>query len=118
MLIFDCLWALQAFFRGKVLRQKAYRPEGNLFKVPAPTSVRRMRMFIRLWGYQPATVAQAIKAWQSGELKPNDMPYVALGACVPDAENCVPTLNWASDRAWLTLDWRNSDNFRYLAVRK
>lgn len=46
----DYLWVLQAFLRGKVLRQKAYQPQGNFFRLPVPMTTNRILMLMKWWG--------------------------------------------------------------------
>ncbi|MBI1957332.1 MAG: hypothetical protein HYS44_02655 [Candidatus Niyogibacteria bacterium] len=55
----DFLWVLQAFLRGKVLRQKAYWPLDNVLRPPVPTTVRRISMLMRWWGYRLPTLDEA-----------------------------------------------------------
>ena len=82
----DFLWVLQAFLRGKVLRQKAYRPVyqigGNYFSfdhftrsvpITSGTTIRRMTMLMRWWGFRPMTpeeqraVTRPEGIWRSDE---------------------------------------------------
>ncbi len=58
----DYLWVLQAFLRGKVLRQKAYRPQGNIFRAMPGGSIGRMLILIRWWGYRPMTLEEALES--------------------------------------------------------
>ena len=54
----DYLWVLQAYLRGKVLRQKYYRPQTSVyFNIPPTTNAttKRMVLLIRWWGLRPAT---------------------------------------------------------------
>lgn len=62
MTISDLLWVLQAFLRGKLLRQKAYRPQGNFFRLPVPVTTNRITMLMKWWGYRPATLADLYEA--------------------------------------------------------
>lgn len=55
--VYDFLWVIQAFLRGKVLRQEDYRPQGNLFQLPVSVIAKRFTMLMRWWGYRPATLA-------------------------------------------------------------
>ena len=56
----DFLWTLQAYLRGKILRQKAYRPQtqGNfsVFRATTGTTARRATMLIKWWGRRPMSV--------------------------------------------------------------
>ncbi len=61
----DFLWVLQAFLRGKVLRQKVYQPQGNFFRLSVPVTARRNTMLMRWWGYRPATMAELYKAMRA-----------------------------------------------------
>ena len=58
----DFLWVFQAFLRGKLLRQKAYRPQGNFFRLPVPVTAKRITMLMKWWDYRPATMADLYKA--------------------------------------------------------
>ena len=58
----DFLWVLQAFLRGKVLCQKAYCPQGDLFQLSIPVTAKRITMLMKWWGYRPATMAELYKA--------------------------------------------------------
>ena len=57
----DFLWVLMTFLRGKVLRQKAYRPQGNSFPSMPGATVNRMLIFIDWWGYRPMTAKEAVR---------------------------------------------------------
>ncbi len=53
----DFFWVLQAFFRGKVLKQKAYCPQhGISFRGIPIAAVKRMVMLMRWWGLWPKTL--------------------------------------------------------------
>ena len=56
--ICDFLWVLQAFLRGKVLRQKAYRPQQGMFCLPVPVTAIRILRLVRWWGLRPMTAAE------------------------------------------------------------
>ena len=51
----DWLWLLHALFRGKILRQKAYRPKGVFFHAGRGATVRRMTMLLRWYGLRLPT---------------------------------------------------------------
>ena len=51
----DYLWVVQVFLRGKVLRQKAYMPQGNCFRLPVPMTTYRILMLMKWWGLRPLT---------------------------------------------------------------
>lgn len=55
----DFLWVLQAYLRGKLLRQKAYRLQGNMFRLPVPVTTKRILMLIKWWGHRPLTIKEA-----------------------------------------------------------
>lgn len=66
MTIYDFLWVLRAFLRGKLLRQKAYRPYRrarrvadffHLVAIPGTTATRNAAL-MKWWGYRPATLAE------------------------------------------------------------
>jgi hypothetical protein len=58
----DYCWAFTAYFRGKVLRQQAYRPQNNgvfmAFRTPRGVTAKRQMLLMRLWGYRPMTMAE------------------------------------------------------------
>ena len=56
----DYLWVAQAYLRGKVLKQKGYRPTGVLFHLPVSTTAKRITMLFGFWGYRCLT-AQELK---------------------------------------------------------
>ena len=99
------LWVLNAYLRGKVLRQRAYRPRGNLFHATPGATCRRQMLLIKWWGFQPATLEEAMEL-MSQEEKSHSSDY-------------VPFLSWTNDR-WtndrLDLgDWDN--NYRFLILK-
>jgi hypothetical protein len=54
----DYLWVAQAYLRGKVLKQKGYRPTGILFHLAVPTTAKRITMLFGLWGYRCLTIQE------------------------------------------------------------
>lgn len=60
---FDFLWVLKVFLRGNVLRQKAYRPQGNFFCNVPGTTIKRMEMFMKRWGFRPANQEELVAFW-------------------------------------------------------
>jgi hypothetical protein len=102
MKIRDFLWCLVAYCRGRVLRQKAYRPViSGLVRFPLAMNVRRMTMLMRWWGMRPATTDEfaAFIGRQINELR-------------------VPELTWdGSDwgQRW-SHDW--DTHSRFLTTRK
>ena len=60
---FDFLWVLKVFLRGNVLRQKAYRPQGNFFCNVPGTTLKRMEMFMQRWGFRPAKQKELVAFW-------------------------------------------------------
>ena len=58
--LYDWLWALVVFFRGKVLKQKKYQPKrwdnSFLLKFEITASKRRLRFLFKLWGLSPIDV--------------------------------------------------------------
>ena len=61
----DWRWVLWAYFCGKVLRRKNYRPESIsgpffIFQALPNTTAHRTAMLIKLWGYQQFTVERLI----------------------------------------------------------
>lgn len=100
----DSLWVLQAYLRGKVLRQKAYRfcaDESGFALVhpPVTMSVKRMMMLVQWWGFHPMTPREVLKALTEIEL-PEPVPYA----------------NWSSSGWDLSREWKN--DFRFLTVLK
>jgi len=75
--ISDWLWVLQAYLRGKMLRQKAYRPNGNKFRFPVSVTTARIMMLIKLWGFRPMTVAELTRLMaESAPKKSNRVPFI------------------------------------------
>lgn len=74
--IIDYLWVLQAFLRGKILRQKAYRPQGNIFHTIPGGSIERMLILIRWWGYRPMTAEEWVQSMKEGEYRGDRVPDV------------------------------------------
>jgi len=83
----DFLWVSRAFLRGKLLHQKAYRPQGNflrLFRLPVPVTKKRIVMLMRWWGCRLPTLdeANALVEWA---VKQNDN------------SSRTPFLNWTGN---------------------
>ena len=68
----DFLWVLQAFLRGKVLRQKAYRPHGNgkgfFLRVPEGTSQERSTALLKKWKGKPIMVKDVVEGSNSSSI--------------------------------------------------
>jgi hypothetical protein len=56
----DYLWVIQAFLRGKILRQKAYRPKDNSFCLSVPVTGKRISILMKWWKFRPMTIKEAI----------------------------------------------------------
>ncbi len=56
--VLDFLWVLQAYLRGKVLRQKDYLPQDNFFRPSTATNCKRITMLMKWWARRPATIAE------------------------------------------------------------
>ena len=54
----DFCWVFQAFLRGKLLRQNAYRPKYGIFSLPVSATVKRVTMLIRWWGLRLPTLGE------------------------------------------------------------
>jgi len=79
--ICDFLWVLQAFLRGKVLRQKAYRPNTNGFRLPVSCTVERMLMLTRWWGYRPMTLEEVqmlMRVLENRSPSARFVPYISF----------------------------------------
>ena len=63
-LLCDFLWVFQAFLRGKVLRQKAYKPICNTFCPPVNTTAKRILMLIKWWRRRPMKIADLYSCFQ------------------------------------------------------
>ncbi len=61
---YDWMWVFVAFFLGKVLRKKKYRPLSllGIFMEPIPTTGRKLQRLAYLWGVEVFTVQDATKA--------------------------------------------------------
>ena len=93
----DYLWVVQVFLRGKVLRQKAYMPQGNCFRLPVPMTTYRILMLMKWWGLRPLTQAE-------GEALMKQQRFPSR----------VPGFSWDGER-WNTTtdpsDWDNGHRF-------
>lgn len=78
----DRLWVLQAFLHGKVLRQKAYRPQDNFFRAMPGITVRRMTTLMRWWGFRPATSDELTAFWEATAEVEKKTPLVAIDPIV------------------------------------
>lgn len=93
--ILDYLWVIVAYIRGKVLRQKAYRPQGagkvSFLHASRGATGRRMLMLLKLWGCRPASVEELL-ALQGMRFAIEDE--------LRDLAGCqfVPTIPWSDSR--------------------
>ena len=85
----DYFWVLQAFLRGKFLRQSAYLPHDNFFIVEPQTrtNLNRVKELARWWGFHRAYSHQR-------KIQPKGLFYVD-----PDGEEGVPMLR-QHDQHW------------------
>lgn len=100
----DFLWVLMAFLRGKVLRQKNYRPHGNAFPSMPGATIQRMLPLMNWWGYRPMTMEEVMLLMQTKE--PKDRP------------GYVPYVSWtdkSTDVDWLEIGWKDN-SCRFLRV--
>jgi hypothetical protein len=101
----DFLWVFRAFLRGKLLYQKAYRPQGNFFRLPVPVTAKRITMLMKWWGHRPMTLNEA-KALMEQMSKQDD------------DSGRAPFLNWTGSGWEKKNDWSDWDNsHRFIAVR-
>ena len=61
--LLDFLWVLHAYFRGKVLRDKDYRPRHGIFALSFSVSNKRFCMLERWWGLKDS-YPEDIKEWE------------------------------------------------------
>ena len=58
----DFLWVIRAYLRGKVFRQKVYRPQPQgdyfIFRATPGANFRRTAMLINWWGHRSLTVKE------------------------------------------------------------
>lgn len=104
----DRLWVLKAYLRGKVLRQKAYRPQGNMFRLSVSVTAKRIMMLMSWWGFRPMTAEEVLKLMLEQQPAPTSrVPFVEW-----DSEGSKPDLSWGSPRD------RWGDRSSFLALRK
>jgi len=112
--LLDFLWVLQAFLRGKVLRQKDYRPQGNVFCLSTQTNYKRITMLMDWWGHRPATLKETMALMAEVKMGANndrifsnpELPFWFGPAPM------LPYLYW-DDGAWrlrYSCDWFDNDN--------
>ncbi|MFA5124276.1 MAG: hypothetical protein WC473_00400 [Patescibacteria group bacterium] len=82
--ILDYLWVIVAYLRGKVLRQKAYRPQGAgelaFFQAARGANFRRISILSKWWGYRLATLDELLSAhFNQPDLIPPATPTVSYG---------------------------------------
>lgn len=94
--VLDFLWVLQAYLRGKVLRQKNYRLQGNFFRLATATNYKRITMLMKWWGHRSATTAEirSLLAQTSGSMVKSPEPSFWFGPV-----HMQPYLRW-NDGAW------------------
>jgi hypothetical protein len=111
----DRCWAAQAFFRGKVLRQQAYRPKGNLFRAPpGGVSVMRMRILIKWWGLRPMTVEEmlTLKEQATKILQKAEAGYEPTPVHGTRYDHIIPYPHWDGEKWGLT--YPEDDNLRFI----
>jgi len=105
----DYFWVINAFFRGKVLREKTYRPQGNIFRAPKGATAKRITMLAKFWGRRPMTLAEAV-----------GLVNQRAEAERVDLTGRVPFLHW-NGSSWQKSDgrgdWDNSSH-HFLAARR
>ena len=101
----DFLWVCQAFLRGKLLRQKAYRPQGNFFRLPVPVTNKHITMLMKWWGYRPMTLNEAKALMEQISKYDADSGH-------------IPFLYWTGSGWEKKDDWNDWGNsHRFIAVR-
>jgi len=94
------LWVLQAYARGKVLRQTAYRPKGNLFRAMPGATAERMLRLMRWWGFNPATPEDLVALMQQ-QVRQQE---------VVGRDGRVPMVEYRpEDGGWFVLNWSRTD---------
>lgn len=102
----DLLWVLQAFLRGKVLRQKAYRLQAGCTNLPVAVSVRRITKLMRWWGLRLATLEEIVALQRQQEK--TFVPYI-------DWNGEELNLGWNED-SWDK--WNSKDYPRFPIILK
>ena len=63
-MILDYLWVIVAYIRGKVLRQNAYRPQGDgklaFFQAARGANFKRISILVNWWGLRLATLDELL----------------------------------------------------------
>jgi len=99
--VFDFLWALQAYLRGKVLCQKDYRPQGDFFRLSTRTNYRRITLLMSWWGRRLATVKEAIVLMAESKMD-DDSSHIFKNPELPfwfGPAHMHPYLHW-NNGAW------------------
>lgn len=125
----DRLWVLQAFLRGKVLREEFYRPmfDGLLFVDVAFATVKRMTALIDWWGFRLATpkevgdfiLMQKLKGLEY--FKQLEYPYLSAVLIFDDEYRYVLYIGKNGFRRSCGnpyLPLYNDGSYRFLAIRK
>lgn len=109
----DFLWVLQAFLRGKLFCQKAYRPQGNFFP-PVPVTIKRVSMLMKWWGHRLMSIDEVVRLMEQEQMAKQD-----------DDSGRVPS--FLNSLNWTGSDWEKKDNWgnwgnwdnshRFIAVR-
>ena len=112
----DFLWVLMAYLRGKMLRQKAYRPQGNAFPSMPGANINRMLTIIDWWGYRPMTTKEMLPLMRAED---RAMAQMVDRGCVPDVKwadlSYVPFADY-TDKG-ISVIWRRND-YGFRACRK
>ncbi|MCK9588151.1 MAG: hypothetical protein M0Q93_02175 [Terrimicrobiaceae bacterium] len=96
-LVLDYLWVIVAYFRGKVLRQKAYRPQGDgkvqFFHASRGATVRRILILMKWWGCRLLTVEELL-VLQGMRFATEDELRDLAGCRKLELYPEVPTIDW------------------------
>ena len=104
----DYFWVIRAFFLGKILRQKSYRPETQgeflSFSAPPGATATRMATLIRWWGGRLVTTAELRKILRAESRKRG-------GLQILHTQDQNPFISFRLDEGRVACD-PNSDEFR------
>lgn len=91
--IFDFLWVLQAYLRGKVLRQKDYlEGENNRFHLPVLLNFKRIRMLMKWWGHSLVVNSEEERALVKKMPLWTSISLAKVSSCSTQPKTIVETL--------------------------
>ncbi|MFA6594052.1 MAG: hypothetical protein WCT16_02220 [Candidatus Buchananbacteria bacterium] len=95
--ILDYLWVIVAYIRGKVLCQKAYRPQGDgklaFFQAARGTNFKRISILMKWWGCRPVSVEELLALQGMRFATENELRDLA-GCRKSELHPEVPTIDW------------------------